>query len=86
MTQGSHFGWHESIREVLAELFDELGGEVTVVDVIDRADGFFGVPGHLHLAPGVAGTQQAPQFGGVVRPRPVDSSATQRLFSPDADI
>ena len=47
----------------MAEPVDELLGELGVGVVVDRADDFLGVPGHAHLAFGVAGFEQAEQLG-----------------------
>src|SRR4051794_25082463 len=45
------------------ELGDELGRHLGVGDVVDRAEDFLGVPGHAHLAFGVARREQTKQLG-----------------------
>ena len=49
--------------EICGELVDELTSESTVVDVIDLADGLFGMPGHTHFAFRVSGMQQPAALG-----------------------
>jgi hypothetical protein len=49
------------VLEVADELFDGGGAHVGVCDVIDAAEGLFGVPGVADPAVGVPGVEQAPQ-------------------------
>jgi hypothetical protein len=59
----AHLDGARLVLEVAAEPVDELGGEVRVGDVVDGADDLLGVPGHAHLAVGVAGVEQADEAG-----------------------
>ena len=52
---------HGGVLQVLRELGDGRGAHFGVGDVIDAAQGLFGVPGVADLAVGVACVEQAPQ-------------------------
>ena len=47
----------------MAELFHEHRGDLSVGDVVDRADHLLRVPCHAHLASRVAGFEQASELG-----------------------
>lgn len=51
------------VLEVVGELRDVLGSKGRVRDVVDRPDGLLRVPGHLHLASRIPGSQQASSLG-----------------------
>ena len=52
---------HGGVLQVPGELVHGRGDHLGVVDVIDRAQGLFGVPGVADLSVGIAGIEQAPQ-------------------------
>ena len=56
-------GGQEASCEVVGEFGGVALGELRTVDVIEAAEGFFGVPRQAHLAVGVAGGEQAAESG-----------------------
>ncbi len=54
--------WARVVLEIDAEPLDELDREGGVVDVVDSADDFLGVPRHAHLALRVARLEQPEQL------------------------
>jgi len=62
-TEGAHLFWARRVLEVVAELVDELHGELRVVVVVDGAHHLFGVPGQADLASGVTGGEESRELG-----------------------
>ena len=61
--QAAQFGRAVGVGEVVGEFGGVALGELGAVDVIEAAEGFFGVPRQADLAVGVAGGEQAAEFG-----------------------
>ena len=60
--QAAQFGRAVGVGEVVDELGGVGGGELGAVDVLEAAEGLFGVPRQADLAVGVAGGEQAAEF------------------------
>ena len=62
-TQPGQLRWTVSVGEVVGE-FTQIGvGELRAINVIEAAQGFFGVPRQAHLALGIACGEQTTEFG-----------------------
>ena len=55
VSEALYLGRAGVVLEIDAELGHELVSEAGIVDLVDRADDLFGVPGHADLTVGVAG-------------------------------
>ena len=61
--QAAQFGRAVGVAQVLDEFGGVALGELGAVDVIEAAEGLFGVPRQADLAVWVAGGEQAPELG-----------------------
>ena len=81
-TQPGQLRWTVRVGEVVGE-FTQIGaGELGAVDVIEAAQGLFGVPRQAHLALGVACGEQAAEFGVGVFAEPFMSGDQQPSHTP----
>ncbi len=61
--QPGQLRWAVSVGEVVGEFTQIDVGELWAVDVIETAQGFFGVPRQTNLAAGIACSEQTAEFG-----------------------
>jgi site-specific DNA-cytosine methylase len=61
--EAAQFGGAVAVGEVLGEFGEVFTGEFGAGDVVVAAEGFLGVPGEADFAAGVAGCEQAAEFG-----------------------
>ena len=63
MRPNRQLGWTVTVGEIVGEFTQIAVSELGAVDVIEAAQGFFGVPRQTNLAFGVACGEQTPEFG-----------------------
>ena len=63
--QPGQLGWTVTVGEIVGEFTQIAVSELGAVDVIEAAQGFFGVPRQTNLAFGVACGEQTPEFGSL---------------------